>query len=408
MDESDLFSSLDEAAKEDQTLDEKLFADRIISSWSDQNGYPLVRVERDYVSNTLIIRQSKHLSNETTTWWIPYNYATPSNPNFGDTSPDGWLSQREKFKIVSGSWQPNEWVVFNKQQTSFYRVLYDETNYQLIRKQLLNSENFTAIHELSRSQILDDLIEFVDLGYVNVTVLLDFLPYLKHETEYPAWMSARKALLTLNKFIAGTVHHNQFRSLMANITENFFIAHGLDDPPHETPLQMFSRNAVANLACRFGLEKCLFATRLKFKEGIENDFKFPPSTKSILLNGIRNATAEELELLWQHFHQSKDGVERSLISIAFGNIENIELLHRYLAKTVREYPEDIDPLWRSDFIQSAAENSQIGLKLCIEFVRNYSSDLLKTMRQPNLNADISDLAELIVTDDMAKEVGFSI
>lgn len=165
----DLFESLDRAVKEDGTLDKEMNVMDIFSSWSDQRGYPLLIVTRNYTDNTIHITQERyfleqqHFEVNLTSWWIPYNFYTANNIAMDDTKPDGWLAKGTKSMIIKPTkqknWTSNDWVLFNKQQTGFYRVLYDERNYQLILD-YLKSGNANKIHTDSKVQLSDDICEF--------------------------------------------------------------------------------------------------------------------------------------------------------------------------------------------------------------------------------------------------------
>ncbi|XP_055321382.1 aminopeptidase N-like [Sitodiplosis mosellana] len=95
----DLFESLERAVKEDGSLDKEMSVKEIFSSWSDQSGFPLLIVTRNYSDNTIQITQeryfheAKHAEANLTSWWIPYNFDTANNIAMNDTRPDGWQKE---------------------------------------------------------------------------------------------------------------------------------------------------------------------------------------------------------------------------------------------------------------------------------------------------------------------------
>lgn len=368
----------------------------------------MLKVQRIYNKKSMILRQEMYSNAPlpTSTWWIPYNYATAGDPNFNDTRPNGWVSHNEKYKIIHDTSNSNEWVIFNKQQTSFYRVLYDDTNYKLIVKQL-KSENYEIVHEFSRSQIIDDLNQFVATDRVNITILFDVLSYLQREIEYAPWVSAQRAILHLNRYLPGIKYYDQFRIFIRNLTETFFIMHGLDDLPHDSLLQKNSREIAVNLACGFGSKNCLFGTHMKFKAALEKNIELPPNTKSIILqNGIRKATAKELDILWKFFLETNDLNDRNIISISFGNIEDPILLQNFLERTLNKYQNDLNDSWRLKFFRSTAQSSQYGLKLCIQLLNDHSAEIMENYHL-DLNGFqdvILELSKLVVTKEIKKEV----
>lgn len=184
VDENDLFDAIDRAAKADGVLDKDLSVRDIFSSWSRQGGFPLLTVRRNYENGSITISQERYLDNKysplinTTTWWIPFNFATAKSPSFEDTSVEGWLPQHQRSKLIqpsgNNSWTSKDWVLFNKQQTSYYRVMYDIPNWKLLIAELNSGPN-NKIHPISRAQLLDDQAAFVRSGRLPADMLVDMV-----------------------------------------------------------------------------------------------------------------------------------------------------------------------------------------------------------------------------------------
>lgn len=90
----------------------------------------------------------------------------------------------------------NDWFIFNKQQLGYYRVNYDQSNWNALAA-FLSTANFNRIHVLNRAQLLDDLINFASGGYVEYDVVYNLLSYLHRETEYTPWFAADRFISTL-------------------------------------------------------------------------------------------------------------------------------------------------------------------------------------------------------------------
>lgn len=344
-------------------------------------------------------------ANDTATWWLPFNYATSHKPNFNETIPNGWIKQGRKMKLVHLKLSDNDWIIFNKQQTSLYRVLYDEANYKLIAKQL-NGDNFGVIHKLSRSQLLDDLNEFVNVDRVPANILLDFLSYLKQETEYAPWKSASDALFTLDRMLPAVKEYRKFRTFAANLTEKFFNSLGIEDSQDETILRKFARNIAINLACTFALPACLNATHQKLSQVIRNNVELSPNTQTIIYNhGVRKATAEDLEILWARLVQSTNIAERLLIASSLGNIRSLTLLNKYLNKSIENNANNtLTYVWGPALLRSACANGQHGVLACIRFLQAHSSDVLGKYALENLNIYVVTISQYVVADKVQEEV----
>lgn len=56
-------------------------------------------------------RNDKHL------WWIPLTYTTSKKYDFNDTKPKVWLKSEKNVTIKNINAGPDEWIIFNVQQT---------------------------------------------------------------------------------------------------------------------------------------------------------------------------------------------------------------------------------------------------------------------------------------------------
>lgn len=113
-------------------------------------------------------------------WWIPLSYTSQRNANFSATQPQEWIEETEDQKIVSIPANLNEWVVFNLQQTGYYRVNYDSNNWKALTSQL--TWNHRLIPATNRAQMLDDILNLARSGILPILKLYynklqSFLPY---------------------------------------------------------------------------------------------------------------------------------------------------------------------------------------------------------------------------------------
>ena len=114
-------------------------------------------VIRDYAAQTADVRQSRFLISTSAPesssaspayrWWVPITFA-PVGGNFNDTFPKAWLSEDQERRQVSGLPDSETAVVFNIQETGYYRVNYDKKNWQMIAKQL--DRDHLSIHVVNR------------------------------------------------------------------------------------------------------------------------------------------------------------------------------------------------------------------------------------------------------------------
>lgn len=235
----------------------------MFSSWTRQSGFPMLTVNRNYETGAITISQERYLNNRfsnmtnSTSWWIPYNFTTAKSLSFSDTKPLGWLAQDQPSKLIEASgdksWAtPSEWVLFNKQQTGYYRVMYDTRNWKLLIAEL-NAGNHSRIPPISRSQLLDDLRNFVASGRLPANLLIEMVKYLKYETEYAPWVAGSRALLYMKENLATAGEYEVFRRMAASIiksaTRRFFSSTMQD----ESLSSVGTSDILTNLSCEFGV-----------------------------------------------------------------------------------------------------------------------------------------------------------
>ena len=188
--EDDLFFELELQA----ILDDKWPATNrdfteVMKSWTNQAGLPVVHASLN--SDALTVNQTWLVSDgqppEERLWHIPLTYTSvEESPAVGwdQTEPMMWLWQEEVSKDidVSGVLSPDAPFVVNIQGTGYYRVNYDEDNWNKIAEVLKTNRDW--IHPLNRAQIICDVARLVESGHVTTAIRDNVLSYIDTETEF--------------------------------------------------------------------------------------------------------------------------------------------------------------------------------------------------------------------------------
>lgn len=177
--------------------------DAALRSWELQKGYPVIHVSlsdsRQFtVTQQRFFTNKKEVNDDLSSWYIPLNFATASDPNFEDTKITNYFVNRQDLISIDtpAQFDASQWFVFNKQQLGYYRVMYDFANWHALIV-ALNSDDYVKIHVLNRVQLIDDTISFASGGYLDYTVTFGILEYLSRETEYTAWYAADRLITQL-------------------------------------------------------------------------------------------------------------------------------------------------------------------------------------------------------------------
>lgn len=89
----------------------------VMEPWTEQKGYPIVKVNRNYENGNAVINQTCNLMSEPgNRWCISINYATKSNLTFEGTGPTKWLKPHDVSLNIEGI-NKDDWIILNVQQS---------------------------------------------------------------------------------------------------------------------------------------------------------------------------------------------------------------------------------------------------------------------------------------------------
>ncbi|XP_050463390.1 glutamyl aminopeptidase-like isoform X2 [Cataglyphis hispanica] len=170
----------------------------LINKWEKKYAnYPILKIMRNYNEKKMHITIENYYDfDKNDQLWIPITFTTQSNLNFMNlASPLRDERLRLIMSLLGGEDDIAEdgWVMFNIQQSGYYRVNYDAENWQRIAK-YLNSTEYTKVHVLNRAKIIDDAFYFMITQQLESSIFWNLTSYLKQETSYIAWYPMIKAI----------------------------------------------------------------------------------------------------------------------------------------------------------------------------------------------------------------------
>ncbi|SPP82441.1 thyrotropin-releasing hormone-degrading ectoenzyme [Drosophila guanche] len=179
-------SSIQEGCDRANSLPEFADIKTIMDTWILQSGYPVLNVRRNA---SLVLTQNHFSFNESRRerWWIPLTYTTQSEQNFSDTRPKAFFPANSLMFNLNVFVPENDWIIFNVQAMGYYRVNYDERNWDLIAEAL--SRDHQSIHVLNRAQIVGDALFLWNTKRISWSTALNVLKYLVDEDEFEPLMA---------------------------------------------------------------------------------------------------------------------------------------------------------------------------------------------------------------------------
>lgn len=194
----------------------------LMSSWTRQAGFPLVTVERNYNQGTdqVTLTQERYfyptaLEDDNTTYWIPYNYATPSNPGFNSSRAMGWIPQNEStVTITVDSLDADDYFLLDTYAGGYCRVLYDQRNYRLISDAMIEDPDQFLV--LSKASLLENVRQFYNTQELTMTTVMDVFRVLENEINYIAWYPVQSFILEVDLLFSGHQNYATFRVKLVN------------------------------------------------------------------------------------------------------------------------------------------------------------------------------------------------
>ncbi|XP_028045964.1 aminopeptidase N [Monomorium pharaonis] len=201
--------------------------------WTKLEHYPILQVTRNFSKNEVQISLSPKNLNEAylNELWICVSYTTQSAP---DITKKRWLKPQNVLSLTDIP--KYDWIIVNVQQAGYYRVNYNDDNWQKLIQHLNLAENID-IHVLNRAQIIDDAYYFLSKYKFDFEFFKSLTYYLSNETDYIAWYPMFKIMERVSRFFPFLKSANvkeHFREILENVlrkigyidrgvTENDFI-----------------------------------------------------------------------------------------------------------------------------------------------------------------------------------------
>ncbi|XP_069977546.1 aminopeptidase N-like [Penaeus vannamei] len=400
--QDDLWEHLTAAAHRDRKLPESLTMKTIMDTWTLQKGFPVIKVARSpdgtsaQVSQEhfMLMKERNPSRTKALRWWVPLSFTSQREANFNQTEARGWMKDSEERITLTSLPPKDQWVIFNLQQTGYYRVNYDDHNWGLLIQQL--RDDHKVIHVVNRAQIIDDAMNLARTGQLSYTTALDVYGYLKKERDLLPWTSGISnvgyVMLMLGQTPALPALRRYILDLLAPAPESHWSC------------DMASQDSMAELtlfACRLGRHESLRLFRRWMRHPENRTSLSPNHWSEVLCTGVSAGGEKEWELVWNEYLNSNTTQERTSFLTALACSENATILSRYL-----EMSFNPDMGFRKDnfkIIFSAVANNIVGRQIAWTFLKKHWNDILTFKKQHrgyllnqithflNTNRDLADL-----------------
>ncbi|XP_050466427.1 aminopeptidase N-like isoform X2 [Cataglyphis hispanica] len=394
----DLWSALQDAFDESAMPENKFKIQEVMDTWIRQKGYPFVTVIRDQSKKIKITQEyfrpdeKERACNNTATinqkWWIPINFASRTNPDFSTTLATHWLSPEVEELIIEDI-NPQDWIIVNIQQTGFYRVNYDPTNWLRIAN-YLDSENYTKIHVLNRAQIISDASYLMLSHKLDPRIFMDITKYLRRETNYIVWFQVFKRLSKITKFFLFNEGEELFKPYVLDLMNNIIETVGIQDHPNDDYFTKVIRDAILKDTCFNDHPLCLREAHAQLINYLENptlaNTALFQKKEWIFCNGIKQAN----ETIWNKLLFYYINTNKSEFTLYYlGCSKNLTIIKKFLNMTISED----SPIAKKDILY-VIYSTIFGYfpNITLDFIINNWNKLATIYRYArNTSRDLADL-----------------
>uniref|UniRef100_A0A3P8RYM3 Aminopeptidase n=1 Tax=Amphiprion percula TaxID=161767 RepID=A0A3P8RYM3_AMPPE len=342
----------------------------IMNTWVLQMGFPVVTIN----TATGDVSQKHFLLDpeSVVTTPSPYNYEwiVPMRwMKTGAVQGLTWLETKSA-SIPVMKVTGNDWVLANIDVAGYYRVNYDQANWDKLLNAL--NTNHEVIPVINRAQLVDDAFNLARAKIIQTVQALETTTYLNNETAYMPWASAINNLdFFYLMFDRSEVYGPMQDYLRKQVTPLFNYYKDLTVNWADVPtghMDQYNQVNAISLACRTDLQECHELTMTWFRDWMNTGVnKIHPNLRStVYCNAIAAGGAAEWEFAWDQFQNASIATEAEKIRVALACTKQAWLLNRYLEYTLN--PELIRKQDATSTIIYIA-NNVIGQSLAWDFVR---------------------------------------
>ncbi|XP_029033388.2 aminopeptidase N-like isoform X2 [Osmia bicornis bicornis] len=390
----DLLAALQSAAGATKTWGGANFS-VIMNEWVNKPGFPVVNVKK-VKDGEFEVSQKRFLSDgstDDTKWWVPLTYTHKSEAEFKNTTPVAWLKANGDSVTINIE-NNNEWILFNKLHSGYYRVNYDEENWKKLDS-YLKTNDYVNIPPINRAQLIDDAFSLAQADYLDYTTALSLTNYLTKEVDYVPWSSAIRNLNFLNNMMRNSKHYNTFKKYIEFITKSVVKEVKFEVTEKESELHKMLRTDLIKWTCRAGIEQCTKYTTQQYNLWLEDSNKNSLDVdlrNTILCAGVRTVDFDKWKkTLDKLVELSKDEDEkRSLMLNVLGCSNSVEVLKKYLNLTLEDNP----PVSFDVAVQGIVSEHVDGVNITLETLLRQQERIKKL---PNADSVIKTSVQAIAS-----------
>ncbi|XP_057367851.1 thyrotropin-releasing hormone-degrading ectoenzyme-like [Daphnia carinata] len=351
---TDLWNLINQEARRTHTISGRMNVARIMKTWTQQPGYPLIHVHRS--KNGIMHISQRPFKNSdsppkenatmavSVSWWVPISMTNGEDLKFSpkDRLPVAWLSPRKPSMELQGTIGNNTWVLVNPQVGNYYRVNYDRRNWDLLAEQLMR--NHTVIPFVTRSQLVDDAFVMGHAKIISYDVALELIRYLSHTNDdVLIRRMAQSHIQFLEGIAANSIQNPDKKKMIKNMSS--FITR-----ERKSRMAKMSAGDPGRGDCDSGDHQCVNKALLLFRDFIDGTIQprddRSANTDSVWCAAVRHGSQPEWNFAWNTTTSYGDQMlpeTRKMLKAMCCTTDSIhakQLLTRVLHPNIKQGPKE--------------------------------------------------------------------
>ncbi|CAF4959395.1 unnamed protein product [Pieris macdunnoughi] len=347
-------------------------------TWHDQPGVPVIYVDVNHKTGDMTITQRRFDINTgyarvNYNWQIPISFTTASTVNFTDTKPSHVLTST--VTVVNRGTVGDEWVIFNKQQTGYYRVNYDDYTWNLIIVALRGADR-TKIHEHNRAQIVDDVLQFARSGLMTYTRAFNILSFLQYEKDYAPWVAAMTGFTWIRNRLVGSPLLARLEGQIIRWATPLMNELGYTPISGESFIRSYLRRQIAPVMCNMGVEACRTSATTQFRRLIDDQLEVAVNNRNwVYCNGLRASNNySDYATMWKRFIEHNVYTEKIVLLQTLGCTPLERALNELLTSLVKDNYEIREQDYSTTF-NTALTGNEGNTQIVWNFIKSNLTDI---------------------------------
>ncbi|XP_030767468.1 glutamyl aminopeptidase-like isoform X2 [Sitophilus oryzae] len=341
----------------------------MMDTFTAQMGYPIVNVTYDATTGNYTLTQKRFLKDPDATydtsnitygykWTIPITYVSDQGKS---TEKIFFPYNEESIQIK----KPDgvQWLKFNFDQIGYYRVNYDNEQWQT----LIN--RYSELSVMDRTHLIEETFSIAEAGLLSYNIPLDLTRQLVNETSYTPWSVASSKLQAIHTYLTDSSQSTLFKDYIKQIVSNAYNNFTWVENDSDDHLSRLSRLVVLSLACVAEDSNCLNEAQSKFNSWIDDTSQtLSQDLRSIVYKyGMVNADESTWYKLLEIYEAESDANEKLKLINGLANVKNTTLLEKLL-----ELTKDTTVVRSQDYftVLGYISVNTAGTDLIWDFVRN--------------------------------------